>query len=179
MKFIIFLLSIFTISFAVTIEDVKNWDQIGQYNRICKENVRNLFIEKQNESLANIYAKACLSMDKVNELVVPMVMLYKTPEARENASLYSTILFQKKMLYLSLVDGVDISYIRTPKINYVLSEIFDKFVMRDYTIIDGKFSFIMSNGTRSDLFIKDDEGVKKMVIVGYKDDKIDFIKMYW
>ncbi|MFR8440160.1 MAG: hypothetical protein ACLVCW_00070 [Campylobacter sp.] len=103
--------------FAVSADDVRNWDQIGQYNRICQESVRNLFIEEQSEALANMYAKACLKMDKVNELVVPTVMLYKTKEARENASLYSTIIFQKKMLYLALCDGVDI-VARTPKINY-------------------------------------------------------------
>ena len=49
--------------FAVSIDDVRNWDQIGQYNRICQESVRNLFIEEQNDALANMYAKACLKMD--------------------------------------------------------------------------------------------------------------------
>ena len=48
--------------FAVSADDVRNWDQIGQYNRICQESVRNLFIEEQSEALANMYAKACLSL---------------------------------------------------------------------------------------------------------------------
>ena len=165
--------------FAVSIDDVRNWDQIGPYNRICQESVRNLFIEEQNDALANMYAKACLKMDKVNELVVPTVMLYKTKEARENASLYSTIIFQKKMLYLALCDGVDISYIRTPKINYILSEIFDKFTERAYVKKSDTYVFTLENGERAELFIKEEEGVKKMVIAIYAGDKLSSIKIYW
>ena len=165
--------------FAVSADDVRNWDQIGQYNRICQESVRNLFIEEQSEALANTYAKACLKMDKVNELVVPTVMLYKTKEARENASLYSTIIFQKKMLYLALCDGVDISYIRTPKINYILSEIFDKFTERAYVKKSDTYVFTLENGERAELFIKEEEEVKKMVIAIYAGDKLSSIKIYW
>ena len=165
--------------FAVSADDVRNWDQIGQYNRICQESVRNLFIEEQNDALANMYAKACLKMDKVNELVVSTVMLYKTKEARENASLYSTIIFQKKMLYLALCDGVDISYIRTPKINYILSEIFDKFTERAYVKKSDTYVFTLENGERAELFIKEEEGVKKMVIAIYAGDKLSSIKIYW
>lgn len=165
--------------FAVSADDVRNWDQIGQYNRICQESVRNLFIEEQSGALANMYAKACLKMDKVNELVVPTVMLYKTKEARENASLYSTIIFQKKMLYLALCDGVDISYIRTPKINYILSEIFDKFTERAYVKKSDTYVFTLENGERAELFIKEEEEVKKMVIAIYAGDKLSSIKIYW
>ena len=165
--------------FAVSIDDVRNWDQIGQYNRICQESVRNLFIEEQNDALANMYAKACLKMDKVNELVVPTVMLYKTKEARENASLYSTIIFQKKMLYLALCDGVDISYIRTPKINYILSEIFDKFTEKAYVKKSDTYVFTLESGECAELFIKEEEEVKKMVVALYTGDKLSSIKIYW
>ncbi|MBO7475742.1 MAG: hypothetical protein J6T36_02280 [Campylobacter sp.] len=179
MRFIISFLVFVGFAVAVDIEDVRSWDQIGQYNRICQESVRNLFIEQQNDSLANTYAKACLKMDKINELIIPTVMLYKNKESRENASLYSTILFQKKMLYLALCDNVDISYIRTPKINYILSEIFDKFVEKDYVKKSDTYIFTLQNGDRAELFVKDEEGVKKMVVALYVDDKVNSIKMYW
>ena len=179
MRVLVFLTLFFGMIFAVNVDDVRNWDQIGQYNRICQESVRNLFIEEQNEALANVYAKACLKMDKVNELVVPMVMLYKTKEARENASLYSTIVFQKKMLYLALCDNVDISYIRTPKINYILSEIFDKFVEKNYVKKSETYVFTLDSGEKAELFINEEEGVKKMVVAMYAGDKLSSIKIYW
>ena len=177
----VFILSLIfmVFSFGVDVEDVRNWDQVGQYNRICQESVRNLFIEQQNESLANTYAKACLKMDKINELIIPMVMLYKNKDQRENASLYSTILFQKKMLYLALCDGVDISYIRTPKINYILSEIFDKFVEKTYTKKGDAYVFTLDDGEKAELFIKEEEGVKKMVVAIYAGEKLSSIKIYW
>jgi len=179
MKILSILAFVIVSLFAVSIDDVRNWDQIGQYNRICQESVRNLFIEEQNDALANMYAKACLKMDKVNELVVPTVMLYKTKEARENASLYSTIIFQKKMLYLALCDGVDISYIRTPKINYILSEIFDKFTEKAYVKKSDTYVFTLESGERAELFIKEEEEVKKMVVALYTGDKLSSIKIYW
>ena len=118
-------------------------------------------------------------MDKINELIIPMVMLYKNKDQRENASLYSTILFQKKMLYLALCDNVDISYIRTPKINYILSEIFDKFVEKDYVKKSDTYIFTLQNGDRAELFVKDESGTKKMVVALYVDEKVNSIKMYW
>lgn len=166
-------------SFALSIDDVKNWNQVGQYNRICQENVRNLFIAEQNEAIANVYAKACLKMDKLNELIIPMVMLHKNKEARENASVYSTILFQKKMLYLALCDNIDISYIKTPKIDYILSEIFDKFVEKDYVKKSDTYIFSLKSGQKAELFIKDEDNIKKMIVALYTNDKIDSVKVYW
>ena len=83
------------------------------------------------------------------------------------------------MLYLSLVDNMDISYIRTPKINYILSEIFDKYVVKDYIKNNDKYIFNTDNGQKAELFVKEDSGIKKMVVLLYKNDKIDSIKMYW
>jgi len=180
MKKAIFL-SLFLISnlLAVNSDDVKNWDSVGQYNRICQDSVRDLFIAQQDEGIANLYAKACLKMDKINSLIIPMVMLYKDKASRENAALYSTILFQKKMLYLALVDGVDISGIRTPKVNYILSNIFDDFVSGKFQQDAGKFVFNI-NGKRSELLIRDEDNIKKMVILIYDDKgKIEAIKTYW
>ena len=177
-KFIFCILS-FSALFAINNDDVKNWDSVGQYNRICSDMVRELFITQQDESIANLYAKACLKMDKVNSLIIPMVMLYKDKASRENAALYSTILFQKKMLYLALCDGVDISYIRTPKINYILSEIFDKFTERAYVKKSDTYVFTLESGERAELFIKEEESVKKMVVALYTGDKLSSIKIYW
>ncbi|CZE49436.1 hypothetical protein [Campylobacter geochelonis] len=164
---------------AIDVYDVKNWNDIGQYNRICQDSVRDLFISKQDESIANIYANACLKMDKISELIIPMVMLYKTKDQRENAALYSTILFQKKMLYLALADKVDISYIRTPKINYVLSMVFDKFVQGEYTLKNNIYSMVLDDSQHCDLLMKEENGIKQMVVLLYKNGKINSVKKYW
>ena len=177
-KFIFCILS-FSALFAINNDDVKNWDSVGQYNRVCSDMVRELFIAQQDESIANLYAKACLKMDKVNSLIIPMVMLYKDKASRENAALYSTILFQKKMLYLALVDGFDISNIRTPKVNYILSNVFDEFVKGNFKKDGDKFIFNIDD-KKTELLIRDEENIKKMVILIYDaKGKIESIKMYW
>lgn len=179
MRFLYALILLISSLWSLDEYDVKNWNDIGQYNRICSDSVRELFIKNQNVSIANIYANACLKMDKVNELIIPMVMLYKTKDGRENSALYSTILFQKKMLYLALVDGADISYVVTPKVNYILSIVFDKFVARDYIKSGDIYKITLSESQKCDLFIDEVDGIKQMVIAIYKDGKIVSIKKYW
>lgn len=179
MKKILVFIFAFSMLFAINNEDVKSWDNIGQYNRICQDNVRDLFIAEQDESIANLYAKACLKMDKVNNLIIPMVMLYKDKASRENAALYSTILFQKKMLYLALIDGFDIGNIRTPKVNYILSNVFDDYVVGKFKQDGDKFVFNI-NGKKTELLIRDEDNIKKMVILIYDGKgKIESIKTYW
>lgn len=179
MRFLATFILIFSYLWSIDEYDIKNWNDIGQYNRICSDNVRELFIKNQNISIANIYANACLKMDKINELIIPMVMLYSTKDGRENSALYSTILFQKKMLYLALVDGFDISYIVTPKVNYILSTVFDKFVAKDYVKSDDIYKMILGENEKCDLFIEEVDGIKQMVIAIYRDSKIVSIKKYW
>ncbi|AKT90595.1 hypothetical protein CUREO_0734 [Campylobacter ureolyticus RIGS 9880] len=179
MRALIFLHVFLSFIFAVDIYDIKNWNDAGSYNRICSQSVRDFFLKTQDESIANIYANACLKMDKINELIIPMVMLYKTKESRENASLYSTILFQKKMLYLALIDGVDISYIRTPKVNYILSIVFDKYVTGDYKKNGEAYRMALNDKSYCDLLINDENGIKQLVVAIYKNDKLSSIKKYW
>lgn len=164
---------------ALDIYDIQNWNDSGSYNRICQDSVRDFFVRNQDSAVANIYANACLKMDKVNELIIPMVMLFETPDARENAALYSTILFQKKMLYLALVDGVDISYIRTPSVDYILSIVFDKFVTKEYEIVDDAYRINLDVNSFCDLVVNEENGIKQMVIAIYDNGKIKAIKKYW
>ncbi|NLY03567.1 MAG: hypothetical protein GXZ15_01800 [Campylobacter sp.] len=179
MRVFLFFIILFVASYAVDEYDVKNWNDIGQYNKICSDSVKELFIKKQSPTLANMYANACLKMDKINELIIPMVMLYKTKDARENAALYATILFQKKMLYLALVDEVDISYVVMPKVNYILSNVFDKFTAGEYEKVDDIYKIILDKDHTCDLFVENEDGIKQMVVAIYKDGKIISIKKYW
>ncbi|MCI6988646.1 MAG: hypothetical protein MR902_03625 [Campylobacter sp.] len=172
---------LFGLSFGdeVNVYDVKDWHNAGQYTRICSDKVRDLFIKEQNDSVANMYAFSCLKLDKINELVIPIVMLYKDRASRENASIYSTILFQKKMLYYALVDGADISYIRTPKVEYILSYIFDKFVTKDYDKKDDKYLFDLGENNRCEVYVKDDNSTKQMVFDIYNANKLMATKIFW
>ncbi|WP_297575453.1 hypothetical protein [uncultured Campylobacter sp.] len=163
----------------VNIDDVKDWIAAGQYSRICKDNVRKLFVEQKNSTVANIYAKACLKLDKINELIIPITMLYEDRASRENAAIYATILYQKKLLYFAIIDNYDISYIQTPKIEYILSYIFDKFVAKEYELKENRYHFILNDDLRCELFIEDDSGIKKLKLEIYDNDRLVSTKVYW
>ncbi|NLK67245.1 MAG: hypothetical protein GX282_07215 [Campylobacteraceae bacterium] len=177
-KFIVFL-SFLSFLFGLDSYDVKNWYDAGSYNRVCQDSVREYFILNQDPAIANMYANSCLQMDKINELIIPVVMLYETKEARVNASLYATILFQKKMLYLALVDGVDISYIRTPKVEYILSIVFDKFVAKEYEVVGDAYRIKLTENSYSDLLVNEENGITQMIIAIYEDGRLRSVKKYW
>jgi len=163
----------------IIVEDVLDWQNAGQYNRICSQGVRDLFIRNQDSGLANLYASACLKVDKINELAIPIVMLYKTKQERENALIYATILYQKKMLYYAIVDQQDISDVRSPRVDYVLSYIFDKFVRKDFTLEDEKHKFDLATGVVAKVYAKNEENIDKMVVEIFKDNKLVSTKTYW
>lgn len=178
MKF--FLVSLFFVSYAssIQISDVDAWYKNGQFERICSNDIKSFMLEIQNDEITNLYAKSCLALDKINELVFPIVLLYKNSIARENAAYYSTILYQKKLLYMALNDEIDISYVVLPKVNYILSDIFEKFIKKDYKKINGKFVFESEN-MRYELFSSIENGISKMFLLTYKNNELNSIKTYW
>jgi len=136
---------------------------------------------KSDEEFLNIYAYSCLKEDMINRTILPIIKLYKTPESRENAAYYATILYQKKLLYHALVDDVDISYVNLPKTKYILSIIFNKFVSGDYNYKNGAYWFNDDdNGELSyKLSVETHQKTKKIFLRTYKNGKIVKIRTYW
>ncbi len=125
---------------------------------------------RSNEKFLDIYAHSCLEVDMINKTIFPIIKLYRTAQSRENAAYFSTILYKKKLLYHALIDDVDISYINLPKTNYILSNIFDKFVNGEYEHRDGVYWFKDSseNSLNYKLSIESNNGIKKL-----------FLRTYW
>ncbi|HIP44649.1 MAG TPA: hypothetical protein EYG93_04855 [Sulfurospirillum arcachonense] len=136
---------------------------------------------KSDEEFLNIYAHSCLEVDMINRTILPIVKLYKSAEARENAAYFATILYQKKLLYHALVDDVDISYINLPKTKYILSIIFNKFVSGDYDYRNSAYWFNDddNNEITYKLSIELHQKVKKIFLRTYKNGKITKVRTYW
>ena len=60
-------------------------------------------------------------------------LLGKKASDRKNSVYFLTILYQKKLLLNSILDKADISFVKLPKTNYILSDIFIKYVKKDFT----------------------------------------------
>ena len=82
-------------------------------------------------------------------------------------------MFKKKLLLHALLDGTDISYIRLPKSDYILSFIFDKFVKKEYVEELGTFIFEEPNSdTRYELNTSFGANSPKMILKIFKNDDL-------
>jgi len=136
---------------------------------------------KNDEEFLNVFAHSCIEVDMINRTILPIIKLHKTPEARENAAYFATILYQKKLLYHALIDDVDISYVNLPKTQYILSIIFNKFVSGDYEYKNGAYWF--NDDGNSELSYKlsaeTHQKTEKLFLRTYKDGKITKVRTYW
>lgn len=145
------LLFVFAISLlSATRESILQDYQDKNYAQACIEGSTIVKSFRGDEVFINAVAHSCIRSDIIDLLPTPIVLLKMTESARQNASYYATILFQKKLLYHALIDNVDISGIRVPKVDYVLSTVFDLFVRGDYTkeggtyrLTDGSYDYVM------------------------------------
>ncbi len=143
-KFILLVLASASLLAASRAEILKQY-QDKSYKEVCIEGSKILRSYREDETLINAVAFSCLQVHIVDLLPNPIVLLKKTAEARQNAAFYATILFQKKMLYYALVDGIDISGVRVPQVDYVLSRVFDLYVRGKFTQ-EGE-TFLLDDGT--------------------------------
>jgi hypothetical protein len=169
------------ISFAYTLDEIEQLYTDGKYAKVCSLSGSMYMSFKNNEKFLDIFADSCLQSDMINRMILPIVKLNRTRQARENAAYFTTILYQKKLLYYALCDNVDISYVNLPKTDYILSKIFDKFVKGEYEL-DGKnywFDDDLDDTKRYKLSLEDASGIKKIYLRTYKDGKITKVRVYW
>ncbi len=166
---------------AIDKNDIIKYYKNKDYRKACVK-AGDLYQKyKSDEEFLNIYAHSCLEEDMINRTILPIVKLYKTPESRENAAYYATILYQKKLLYHALIDDVDISYINLPKTKYILSIIFNKFVGGDYNYKNGAYWFNDDENSELTykLSIETHQKAKKIFLRTYKNGKITKVRTYW
>jgi len=180
-KIMIILICLVNFSIADNLSDVKQLFNNKRYSDVCIKSGLIYQNHKNDEEFLNIFAASCLKADMINRMVLPIIKLYKTKDARENAVYFSTILFQKKLLYYALSDDIDISYINLPKTNYILSKIFDKFVKGEYDLKNGSYWFSddKNNNLSYKLSIEERNDIKKMYLRTYEKHKIIKVRVYW
>lgn len=182
LRYIFLIFLFFTHSYALSIESIRNWYKEGEYKKICSNGVGSIYPQfKDNEEFLNMYAHSCLEDDMINRMTIPILKLIRTPQTRANAVYYSTILYQKKLLYHALIDGIDISYISLPKTGHLLSIIFDKFIKKEYEQKDEALIFKDENkDVYHKLYLsKNDKNIYKLVLKTYKHGKIIKTRTYW
>ena len=148
--------------YADTKKELLHLFQNKQYEEACNLGFKNFSDNSKDEEYVSLYSFACLNIDYIDRLSVAITTLKYSKEARANASYFSTILLQKKLLYHAMLDGYDISSLDLPKTDYVLSKVFDLYTKK-------------TNGEKREYYIFEDEenAALKYKLYVLKDGKID------
>jgi len=152
-----------------------------QYAKACQLGLRIFNQNKKNSKFLMLYGFSCLNADFIDRLAVPMTGLRRTKTERANASYFATIILQKKLLYHAVLDGVDISDLKLPKTDYILSRVFDMFTKNDYKKADGRYLFKSKENPDLSyvLYIEYGRGAPKMIIEERLDGQIIKTHRYW
>jgi len=180
MKYLIISLFIWTSLYANLKEELFSLYQNQEYKKACKLGFEKFLRFKKNEELVSLYGFVCLKSDYIDRLSIPMTALRSTKEARANASYFSVILMQKKMLYHALIDDYDISGLKLPTTEYILSKVFDLYVQQnDHNKRFYNFQDPDDPKKSYKLYIRQDKDTKKMVIEEFYDRMFVKQHIYW
>lgn len=102
--------------------------QNKQYEQVCNMGFEHFNQNVKDEEYISLYAFACLHADNIDRLATPVALLKFSKEARANSAYFSVILMQKKLLYHALNDNYELSTLKLPTTDYVLSKVFDLYV---------------------------------------------------
>lgn len=99
--------------------------QKGAYYDACTIGNQNLKKILTSDKYVSLYAFSCLNADQIDRLNIPSAVLNETPEARANASYFSLLILEKKLLIQALYDNFPIKSLKLPTSSNLLSRIFD------------------------------------------------------
>jgi len=175
------LLFLVTNIYANIKEEMFTLYQNKKFKEACRLGFDNFSKYKKDESFVSLYGFSCLNADYIDRLAIPTTTLKHSKEARANAAYFSVILMQKKLLYHALVDNYDISSLKVPSTDYVLSKVFDLYTKvqnqkkHQYYIFEDKENPKISYK----LYLVKERYVTKMVIEEYYDTIMTKRHIYW
>ena len=163
---ILILLILITNLYSDVKQTMFNLYQNKKYSKVCNIGFNNFKKNKTDEEFISLYAFSCLNSDYIDRLAVPSAMLKFSKESRANSAYFAVILMQKKLLYHSLIDDYNLSALKLPTTEYILSKVFDlysklgKHKKRSFYLFEDP----NDKKLRYKLYLVESNKVKKMVI---------------
>jgi len=162
-------------------QDMFNLYQNQKYEDVCTMGFDNFNKNSKDEEFISLYAFACLNSDFIDRLAIPVAMLKFSKESRSNSAYFSVILMQKKLLYHALQDNYDLSTLKLPTTDYVLSKVFDfysklkKHEPRTFYLFEDDNDIKLTYK----LYLSKDDKLNKMVIEEFYDTITIKRHVYW
>lgn len=98
--------------------------QKGDYASSCNMGLQHFKKFESNEADVLLYAFSCLKADQIDRLNAPIAILNRSSEARSNASYFSMLVLQKKLLIQALYDNYPLKSLKLPTSSHLLSKCF-------------------------------------------------------
>ncbi|NPA66167.1 MAG: hypothetical protein GXO11_04715 [Epsilonproteobacteria bacterium] len=180
MRYLLLLLLVTNI-YANVKEEMFTLYQNKKFKEACRLGFKNFSNFKKDESFVSLYGFSCLNADYIDRLAIPITSLKHSQEARANAAYFSVILMQKKLLYHALIDNYDLSELKLPTTDYILSKVFDLYTQIQ---LDKKRSYYIFKDPDNPkisykLYIVKEDYIVKMVIEEFYDTMMTKRHLYW
>ena len=181
MRVFLIILSITLYAFGINKSDVYKAYKQKQYKEVCYMGAKIYLYNKRDSDFLTMFADACLKVDNINRMTFPAMLLIRDAAARSNSIYFLTILYQKKLLYKSLIDGLDISKYKLPTTNYILSKIFVKYAKKDYKKFRDIYIFKddADINKRYEMSLIKEKGVYKIILKTFLKNTLQKTRIYW
>ncbi len=130
------------------------------YEKACRVGKQIIYADEKDEKLLSLIAQSCLKCDYIYALSMVQHRLRKSKQTRADASAFSSVVLQKKLIYQFMYDDTDISTLALPIVEHPLSHTF-------VAIRDGNYK-LLSKKPKVITFKKDKENYK--VYIDKKDE---------
>ena len=124
MRYFLWILLVWSNIYATQRDDFVAAYKAKEYLKACKAGSKMMAKGERNEQLLSLVGYACMQADYTNTLEILQNRLRSSKEARENATLFSALVLQVRLIYQYLHDGVDISKLYLPVAEHPLSKAF-------------------------------------------------------
>lgn len=115
-------------------ESLMNHYKDGEYKKSCIKGIKLLRRGEKNEQVLSLIGDACAKADYIDILGDIQKYQRKTTKARENASYFTTILAQKRLIFQFMFDNLELDNLKFPQTNHIISKVFTNLSRNNFTI---------------------------------------------
>ena len=136
-----------------------------KYEKVCEKGMKLYYGGYGEENFVSLVGVACAKVDRINLLGMLQRSQVNTKDTRENASYFTTLLLQKRLIYQFMIDDLPLDNLRLPGSSHLLSQVFEKLSLGNYRLLSSspKLVEIDDKGHRIILSLSDDEPVKVLI----------------
>lgn len=172
MKFLLIFSFCMVSGFSYDKDDIIRDYADAKFKKICLESAYFYKNGGKDENLLSIIGDSCVKSDFINPLGYIVKNLISTPKFRQNASYFGTILLQKKLIYQFVNDNLDLSNLRLPKTDHILSIVFENLATNNYKKLSDKIKIILSEHSYVLLYTEMKSENSWVVLEEYENDKL-------